>query len=52
MPNQEKYGIVTECGHFGDLNLKDDPSFIEVEEEQDIEKIKKEAIEANKSLIK
>lgn len=50
MAEKEKYGICTECGTFGSLNLKDDPSFREVEEDE-IERLKKEAIEKNKGLL-
>jgi hypothetical protein len=49
MEEKSKYGICTECGVFGQMNIKGDPSFIEVEEDK-IEKLKKEAIEKNKKL--
>lgn len=49
MSEKTKYGISLENGTFGSLNLKDDPSFIEVEQkEEEIQDIINESIKKNK----
>lgn len=53
MNDKIKFGISLENGTFGELGLKDDPSFIEVEKEDELEELIKDSIKKNKeNLIK